>query len=281
MVLAIVDIETGDPIVAELCEQSRWEEAFALLDRLEPLTTRPLDVARLKLARVRSLSDLDWARGLRNPAEKHALLDEVQAIVRGESTELEAMAEFQRGMALHLEFIMAVGDADRELECFTRAAALFESIGDLENAALSIAFIGIFHHVDRLDRDAAIPFLQKAYELTEAGRGSEARSEATRHLGQIHQERGEFAAAIPLLEESLAARAEAGSSRHLASALHALGYAHLEAGNLDTAEDYLDRGRHLGELHGSRLFLPMIAKARAELALRRIVGPNTAGRTHP
>lgn len=281
MLLEIDDVDTAINTAAALCERARWEESLALLERLLRREEDPLVRCRLKLAKAKALNDLDWARGLRNPAAKHEILDDVETVAKDRFQWAYAMALFQRGMALHLEFIMSTGDTEYELDCFTRAAELFAAEGDIENAALATAFVGIFYHVDMLDRDRAVPYLQQAYDMAPVGVGSEARSEASRHLGQILQELGDIAAAIPLLEESLAARAEAGATRHLASALHALGFATLELGDFDRARDYLTRARHLAEQHGSALFLPMIIKAEAELELRAVTGPNVWGRTHP
>lgn len=262
---------------ADLCAQARWLEASALLQRLLADEADGYQRARLSVALTHVYNEEDWALGLRHGARKHALLDEAEDAASGP---LEADLLFQRGMALHLESIMAEGDPDRELECFTRSASIYQSSGDQENAALATAFIGIFHHVIRLDRDTAEPILRQAYQMAPPA-GSAARAEAARHLGQIRQERGDPPGALALLEEALQQRAEAGQSSHLAAALHALGFACLEAGDLDQAEDYLQRARENADRYGSRFFGAMLARTEAELAFSRYLGPATRGRSHP
>ena len=274
------DIDPALREAATLAEQARWEEAIALLKRLLRAAADSVARTRLQLALVRVFNEEDWTRGLRNRSAKHAILDEIDRNT-ALSTDLLAEALFLRGAVLHVDFIMAQGDPERELGCFTRAAELFEQLGDRENAALATAFIGIFHHVDRLDRQTAEPILRRAFEMAPDTGGSYARAEAARHLGQIQQERGDPKGALEMLDEALQQVAEAGLSRHLASALHAIGYARLEAGDLAGADDYLRRAREMGERHGSRFFLSIIARTEGDLALRQLTGPTVHGRTHP
>jgi tetratricopeptide (TPR) repeat protein len=261
---------------ASLCEEARWEEASALLKRLLREAGED-EKTRLNIALAHVYNDQDWALGLRFSASKHAVLDQAETTASGS---LAADLLFERGMALHLEFIMSEGDPDRELDCFSRAADLYQSNGEQEKAALATAFIGIFHHVVHLDRDTAEPILRLAYQMAPAT-GSAARAEAARHLGQIQQERGDPAGALPLLEEAFRQRAEAGHSRHLASALHALGFAAMEAGELVLAHEYLQRARENAERYNNRFFLAMLTRTEAELAFTRYLGPAVRGRTHP
>jgi tetratricopeptide (TPR) repeat protein len=277
MSTALTAIDEVTAAACGLCEDGRWEEAVALLERQLRRWCDKDDKARLNVALVRVYNDNDWALGLHHAPRKHALLDEAEGSASGP---LQADVLFERGIALHLEFIMAEGDPERELECFTRAADLYLQCGDQEKAALATAYMGIFHHVVRLDRAAAKPVLWRAYEMS-AAEGSTARSEAARHLGQIQQELGDPAGSLPLLEESLRNRAEAGQSRHLASALHALGFACMEAGYLDRAQDYLQRARENAERYHNRFFLAMLARTEADLTFNRYLGPATRGRTHP
>lgn len=277
MLMTVTTADEAVRVSACLCEEARWEEAGALLQRLLRDRADDQERAWLNIALARVYNDEDWALGLRHVEQKHTVLDQAEKTASGQ---LEAYVHFERGMALHLEFIMAEGDPDRELCCFTKAADLHLRNGDRENAALATAFIGIFHHVVRLDRGIAEPILRQAYEMaTEAG--STARAEAARHLGQIRQEQGDPAGALPMLEESLRHRAEGGHSRHLASALHALGFACLEAGDLDRAHDYLQRARENAKRYHNRFFLAMVARTEADLAFTRYLGRAVRGRSHP
>jgi tetratricopeptide (TPR) repeat protein len=140
--------------------------------------------------------------------------------------------------------------------------------------------LGISHHVTLLDRDAAEPILRRGYDMA-LPEASEARDEASRHLGQILQERGNPSAALPLLEESVRLRAEAQQPRRLPPALHALAFAQLEAGDLESADANLRRARQLGERYGNAFFLLMSARTEAEVAWQRNIRPALRTRTHP
>lgn len=276
MFMTNITTDAAIQMSASLCEEARWEEAGALLQRLLR-EAGANEKTRLNVALVHVYNDQDWALGLRNAERKHAILNEAEKTASGTSA---ADLLLERGMALHLEFIMAEGDPDLELDCLTKAADQYLSNGDQEKAAFATACIGIFHHVVRLDRDTAEPILRRAYQMASPA-GSAARAEAARHLGQIRQELGDPAGALPLLEEALRQRAEAGHARHLAPALHALGFACLEARDLDSAHGYLQRARENAERYNNRFFLAMLARTEAELAFTRYLGPAVSGRSHP
>jgi tetratricopeptide (TPR) repeat protein len=277
----IDDVETALSEAADLSEKARWEESIAILKRLIRNVAHSESKTRLLLALVRVYNEEDWTRGLRNHAAKHAILDEIEK-TNALKDPFAAEALLLRGAVLHVDFIMDKGgDPERERDCFTRAADLFGRLGDRENAALATAYLGIYYHVDRLDRDAAEPILRRAYDMAPDIGGSYARSEAARHLGQIQQERGDPNGALELLEESLQLRAEARQTRHLAAALHAIGFARLEAGDLSGADDYLRRAREMAERHGSRFFLGLIARTEADLGFNRLTGPAVRRRSHP
>jgi tetratricopeptide (TPR) repeat protein len=267
---------------AELYDDGRWRDACVLLEQAIERERDAAAVAELQLALVRAYSLENWAGSAGHSEAKHALIDALEqtATAYGDDHLLAAVL-LERGTALHLDFILsAAGDPARELESFTRAAELYQSQGDVEGAALSTAFLGIFHHVVRLDRATAEPILRRAYDMSSAAHGSEAHAEAARHLGQIRQELGEPEASLELLEESLQSWQDAGGGRHLAPALHALGHARLEAGDLDGAARDLAQARELAERYSQRLWLAFIARTEADLEFARLC-PGVAGRTHP
>lgn len=278
----IIELDEIVEAVVLLCNEARWEEARVRARRaLEQRSERDESYVRLALARVKALNDEDWTRGLVNRAEKYRLLDEIDTMVEAiEDGYLRGHALFQRGMALHIDFCMADGDLDRELECFTQSADLLERCGDVEGAADAIAFVGIFHHVDRLDPDTGRPYLLRAYEMAPTTGGSHAKYEASRHLGQIQHECGDPEGALPLLTESLDLCAEAGRSRGLVPALHALGAARMDAGDLDGAVRDLDRATDIGQRYGCRYFLSFVQRTRAELEFRRMIGASRRGNTY-
>jgi tetratricopeptide (TPR) repeat protein len=268
----------------ELFDQGRWTEGYDVLRAEIEATPDPVEAARLKIAIVDAANDEDWSRGLHNRWLKHGLLDEVDVVAAANPDEdaLGADALFQRGMALHIDFIMAPdGEAlERERESFARAAELYDAAGDDEGAAFALAMLGIYHHVDLLDRETARPLLQQAFDRAPADRPTYARSEAARHLGQIQQELGDPAGALPMLEESYRQREGASHERHLAAALHALGSARLDAGDFDGAERDLARAREIAERWGAVFILPLIARTEADLAFARLA-PGVWRRSHP
>jgi tetratricopeptide (TPR) repeat protein len=259
--------------------EARWQEGHDLLTASIAATDDDLERARLRAVLLEGFNFEDFKCGLQPGRDKLGLADEVERVAAGRSDAVHAAALYGRGMALHIDFIMAEGDQDREVESFTRATELYGAAGDQEGAALSTAMVGVFHHVDRLDRETANPILQRAYDMSPSG-PSFARSEAARHLGQIAQELGDHERGLEILQESLRIREELGWSIHLPSALHVVGYAQLELGRLDEAAATLARAREVGERIGARLTLAFIARTEADVEMATLV-PGVWRRTHP
>lgn len=272
-----------DPITVatERYREARWRDAYHLLEAYLDESPDELGAARAKLALVAGYNLEDFKRGLQPGRDKHALLDEVEPVAeaRGDLA-LLGHATFERGMALHIEFVMAEPDIEREIACFTRAAQLCEQAGDREAATMATAMMGVFHHVDLLDRETAEPILWEAYEMAPQPGPSLGKAEAARHLGQIKQELGDPAGGLVLLEESLRIRERAGWEVHLPSALHVVGYARLEAGDLDGARDALGRAHEIAERLDARLTLAFILRTEADLMMAELV-PNVWRRSHP
>lgn len=273
----MITLETSLAAASERFASARWQEGYAILDEFLADSPSEREAARAKLALVEGRNFEDFKRGLQNGRDKHALLDEVEAVADGG---LLGRALLERGMALHIEFVMAEPDIDRELACLTRAAELCEQAGDMEGAAMATALTGVFHHVDRLDRETAEPILRRAYEMAPEPGPSLAKAEAARHLGQIKQELGDPKAGLVLLEESLAIREAAGLEIHLPSALHVIGYAMLEAGDLAGAREALTRAHEIAERLDTPLPLAFILRAEADLMMAELV-PNVWRRSHP
>jgi tetratricopeptide (TPR) repeat protein len=265
----------------ERYHHGRWSEGHAVLAARLADEQDEIDAARLRLAYVAGCCEEDWCRGLRDPVRKHAVLDAVEPVFDDLPVQLRADATYLRGMTLHIDFVMARGDLPREERCFTDAIGLYEEAGDPEGAAQATAMLGIFHHVDRLDRPTAQPILERAYAMAPSDRPSYARAEATRHLGQIRQELGDPRGALPLLEESLRERERLGREPALPAALHALAFAKLEADDPEGAERDLARAREVAERYDARLPLALIGKTEADLEMSRVTGPGLWRRTHP
>jgi tetratricopeptide (TPR) repeat protein len=260
--------------------EARWEDAYHVLVRGIADAEDDLGAARCRVLLVEGYNNEDFKRGLQRGRDKHALLDAAEEAARAHGDDrLLADVHFQRGMALHIDFIMAEGDEERELASFTEAARLYEAAGDAEGAAMATAMMGVYHHVDRLDRATAEPILRRAYESAPPG-ASLARAEAARHLGQIQQELGDPAGGLALLEESLEIRRQAGWEVHFPSAMQAVGYARLEAGDLGGAREVLLQAREIAERLDARLPLAFITRNLGDVAMAELI-PNIWRRTHP
>src|SRR5262245_56575411 len=119
---------------------ARWQDGYRTLEDFLEHEPDERDAARAKLAIVEGRNYEDFKRGMQGGPDKHALLDDVEAAAdANDDAWLLGHALFERGMALHIEFVMAEPDSERELDCFTRAAELCERAGDLEAAAMATA----------------------------------------------------------------------------------------------------------------------------------------------
>jgi tetratricopeptide (TPR) repeat protein len=260
-------------------KRAEWTAAYELLEAALAETTDELEAGTLTVALVEGTNHESFKRGLHRERDAHALLDQAEAAAEGRSDWLLGHVHLERGMRLHLENAMAVGDNDRELASFELADKMLAETGDVEGSALAKSMTGIFHHVNLLDRETAVPILRAAYDASPSG-PSAARAEATRHLGQIQQELGDPAGALPTLEESLRCREESGWELLIASSLHTLGYARLESGDLEGAERDLAKAEEIAVRLDAPALLPFIRRAQADLGMARYV-PNLWRRSHP
>lgn len=262
-------------------QQGRWEEVIDRMRSRREAIANPLDRARTGIALVEGLNQKDFKLGLQHREEKHHLIDEaVQTALELGDDLLLASALHNRGMALHIDFIMATGDEDAELDSFTRAVDLRLALGNQAAASFSMAMLGIFHHVDRLDRGTAVPILERAFELAGDSGAPLGRSEATRHLGQIKQELGDPLGALPFLRESLRVREESGWATLVPSALHAVASALLDAGDIDGARSVLADARARAESFGSSFTLAFIGLTEAHAEFAELA-PGVWKRRHP
>src|SRR5919206_249365 len=86
---------------------------------------------------------------------------------------------------------------------FERAMQLYRGLADVRGEGESLFWVGCFHQVVRGDDGAAVPALERAYELaTEAG-DPLTQSYALRHLGIAEHAAGRLETARDRLEESV------------------------------------------------------------------------------
>jgi hypothetical protein len=135
---------------------------------------------------------------------------------------VEADLALARGRLLHARFLEARAEDPRELELFEHARELSVRLGDERGEAEALLWIGIVLQVVRDDWAAALPPLERSYEL--AGRTGDAltASYAARHVGFAAARAGEIERGRALLEESVALRRQLGFEAGVAAGLVAL-----------------------------------------------------------
>lgn len=148
---------------------------------------------------------------------------------------------------------------------FHRAAQLYQMLGDVRGEAESLFWVGTFHQVVRGDNDAAVPTLERSYQLAAQVGDKLTMSYALRHLGIAEHAAGRLAAARGRLEESVRLRREIGFLPGVAANL--VGLAHVAAGEgrRDQALTLVEEAGAIAEASGARGIMRQVAEARAAL----------------
>lgn len=182
---------------------------------------------------------------------------------------VEADLALARGRVIHARFIVERDedpDEDpRELVLFERAAQLYQLLGDVRGEGESLFWIGTFHQVVRRDNAAAVPALERAYELASLAGDKLTLSYVLRHLGFADQAAGRVAAARERLEESVRLRREIGFMPGVAANLVGLAYLAAGAGRRDEALARLEEAGVICAASGAEGILRMVEQARAQL----------------
>lgn len=180
---------------------------------------------------------------------------------------VEADLALARGRIMHARFLEegAVQDVQRELALFERAAGLYRALGDLRGEGEALFWVGMFHQVVRGDHDAALPALQRSYELATQAGDKLTMSYAARHLGIAEHVAGRLAAARARLEESVRLRREVGFLPGVATNLVGLAYIAAGEGRRDEALALLDEAGSIAAAGDSQGVLRQVEEARARL----------------
>lgn len=130
---------------------------------------------------------------------------------------VEADLALARGRVIHARFLgqrnedpARLHENPHELALFERAAQLYQVLGDARGEGESLFWIGCFHQVVRRDGDAAVPILQRSYELAARAGDKLTMSYALRHLGIAEHAAGRLDTARERLQESVRLRRETG-----------------------------------------------------------------------
>jgi tetratricopeptide (TPR) repeat protein len=185
---------------------------------------------------------------------------------------VEADLALARGRIIHTRFLhQRDEDADqasedpRELALFDRAAQLYRSLGDVRGEAESMFWFGCFYQVIRRDNDAAVPALDRSFELASQAGDKRTMSEALRHLGIEAHAAGRLDTARRRLEDSTRLRRELGLWPGVASNLIGLAYIAAAQDRRDDALALLEEAGAIAEASDSQRIARSVGEARAEL----------------
>jgi tetratricopeptide (TPR) repeat protein len=178
---------------------------------------------------------------------------------------VEADLALARGRILHARYLEERSEPPHELELFERAAELYHQLADARGEGEALFWVGTFHQVVRDDSSAALPFLERSFQLaTEAG-DKLTLSYAVRHLAFADMAAGHLDLARERFEESLRLRRELGFMPGVAAAVLALAELTAQDRGRDEALALLDEATKVAKASGAQRILQYINQARAEL----------------
>lgn len=178
---------------------------------------------------------------------------------------VEADLALARGRIVHARFLAERRADPAELVLFERAAELYRKLGDVRGEAESCFWIGTYHQVVRDDSAAALPALERSYELAAQAGDKLILSYAIRHLGFAAMADERLDLARERLEESVRLRQELGFAPGVAAGLLALAELSAKSGDNERAETLLDQAGVVAEASDARRIRHWIDEARAEL----------------
>jgi tetratricopeptide (TPR) repeat protein len=175
---------------------------------------------------------------------------------------VEADLALARGRIQHARFLASQNEEAEELVLFELAMQLYRGLGDVRGEAESLFWVGCFHQVVRGDDGAAVPALERAYELaTEAG-DPLTQSYALRHLGIAEHAAGRLETARDRLEESLRLRKQIGFLPGVAANLVGPVYIALAQDRRRDAQALLEEAHAIAEACGADAVVRQIDEAR-------------------
>ena len=184
----------------------------------------------------------------------------------------EADLAVARGRIMHTRFLHQ-RDADpdrtsedpRELTLFDHATQLYRSVGDARGEAEALFWVGCFYQVVRRDNDAAVPALERSFDLASQAGDKLTMSEALRHLGIEAHAAGRLDAARQQLEDSTQLRRELGLLPGVAANLIGLAYVASAQGRRDDALALLVEAGAIAEASDAQRIARSVAEARAHM----------------
>jgi tetratricopeptide (TPR) repeat protein len=178
---------------------------------------------------------------------------------------VEADLAVARGRILHARSFDSQDEDTRELALFERATQLYRRLGDLRGEGESSFWIGCFHQVVRGDNEAAVPALERSFELATQAGDTLTQSYALRHLGIAEHAAGRLDTARERLEESVRLRKEIGFFAGVAANLVGLIYIAVAQDRRSEAQALLEEARALAEACGANRIMRQVDEARAQI----------------
>jgi tetratricopeptide (TPR) repeat protein len=179
---------------------------------------------------------------------------------------VEADLALARGRLAHARFLAGAREDPQELALFERAAGLYRALNDMRGEGEALFWAGLMHQVVREEHDAAVPVLERSYELAAVAGDKLTMSYALRHLGIAEHLAGRLGPARERLEESVRLRREVGFLPGVAANL--IGLAHIAAaeGHHQEALELLAEAGSIAEAAGAKGVTRWVEGAREELA---------------
>jgi tetratricopeptide (TPR) repeat protein len=214
------------------------------------------------------MSEDNWADCAKRLYESAIFGGDVDALAAADRVldEVEADLALARGRIAHARFLHERREDPRQLALFVLAARLYQRLGDRRGEAEALFWVGIFYQVVHHDNAAAVPALERSYELAAEVEDKLTLSYACRHLGYADMAAGNLDAARERLEESVRLRREIGFRPGVAAGLLALAELAAEERDSQRAAALLDEAYAIAEDSGARGTARWIEQARAELA---------------
>ena len=186
---------------------------------------------------------------------------------------VEADLALARGRIIHSRFLQErdqdpnqVAEDPAELPLFERAASIYHELGNIHGEAESQFWIGCFYQLVRSDNPAAVPHLNRSYELATRVGDKYTMSEALRHLGIEAHANGELDLARERLEQSTKLRREINLTPGVAANLIGLAYIASAQSRQDDAVAILDEAAALAKASDAARILHMVDQARVNLS---------------
>lgn len=187
------------------------------------------------------------------------------AMAESELDTVEAALALARGRIRQVRSREHNDEDPAELALYERAAELFRSSGDVRGESEATLWIGAYHQLSRHDGDAAVPHLERAYELAARADDRLTMSSALRLLGIVAYASGRLDLARERLEKSSRLRRDLGFVPGLAANLVGLAWVAAGQGRRPDAFELLKEAESLAAADGATAILGQVERARTEI----------------